>query len=91
MALGGFLQVICDEFNRRALPLVWRLNAFPPELIPSLTHGDIESVDLKDLGQFSSAYANVPSFDLSDAENHIRSLAGFPERQSATDGESPAS
>ena len=88
MALGGFLRVICDEFNRRAIQLIWKLNAFDPALMPTLCHGDIESVDLKELAQFISAYANIPGFDLSDAEDHVRQLAGFPERQtSATDAE----
>jgi hypothetical protein len=81
MALGGFLRVICDEFNRRALPLLWRLNAFDPALMPCLTHGDVESVDLKDLGAFLTAYAGVPSFEMSDLENPVRVLAGLPERQ----------
>jgi hypothetical protein len=79
MALGGFLQVIADEFNRRALPLIWRLNAFNPARQPTLCHGDIESVDLKDLAQFITAYSQS-GFDLSDLEGHIRQLAGFPER-----------
>jgi hypothetical protein len=81
MALAGFLQVITDEFNRKVIPLLWRLNAFDPALMPTLCHGDIESLDLKDLSSFLTAYAGVPSFDLTDVENHIRGLAGFPERQ----------
>src|SRR5262252_9063425 len=80
MALGGFLLVIADVFNRHAIPLVWRLNAFPPERMPVLTHGDVESVDLKELGQFITAYGRIKGFDLTDMENHIRVLAGFPER-----------
>jgi len=81
MALGGFLGAICDVFNREAIPLIWRLNAFPPALRPTLCHGDIESVDMKDLAQFISAYSQIPAFDLADVENHVRTLAGFPERQ----------
>jgi hypothetical protein len=80
MALGGFLQVIADVFNRQAIPLIWRLNAFPDALRPTLCHGDIESVDLKDLATFISAYSQVGGFDVSDLENHVRRLAGFPER-----------
>jgi hypothetical protein len=79
MALGGFLRVIADEFNRRALPLLWRLNAFPEALRPTLCHGDVETVDLRDLSAFISAYAQA-GFDVSDLENDVRRLAGFPER-----------
>jgi hypothetical protein len=59
--------------------------------MPCLTHGDIESVDLKDLGQFIVQYSQVPGFTLDDAENYVRELAGFPERQEpANDPDSAA-
>ena len=81
--LGGFLQVICDVFNRRAIPLLWRLNAFEPALQPTLCHGDVESVDMKDLAPFLREYNRVKGFDMADVENYIRGLVGWPERQPA--------
>jgi hypothetical protein len=89
MSLAGYLQVICDEFNRHALPTVWRLNAFPDALRPTLAHGDVESVDLKELSQFITSYGRA--FNLTDLENHIRQMAGFPERLDAETNPLPPS
>jgi hypothetical protein len=90
VALGGFLRVIADEFNRRCLPLLWRLNAFDPARMPTLQYGDIESVDLKDLSSFLTAYTQVPQFDLGDLENTIRERAGLPERLAPAHDGAPA-
>jgi len=81
MSLGGYLTAIQDEFNQRCLPLVWRLNAFPPALRPTLEHGDVETVDLTELARFMLSFGRV--FNLQDSENHIRALAGLPERPGA--------
>ena len=89
MSLGGYLTAIKDEFNRRCIPLLWRLNAFPPDLMPQLTHGDIESVDLTELARFVLSFGRV--FNLTDLENHIRGLAGFPEREGAEQNPLPPS
>jgi hypothetical protein len=89
MALAGYLRVICDEVNRRALPTIWRLNAFPDAFMPALSHGDIESVDLKELSQFITSYGRA--FSLQDLENHIRTMAGFPERPDAATNPLPPS
>jgi hypothetical protein len=81
VALGGYLQVVTDEINRRCLPLLWRLNAFPPALMPTLAHGDVESLDLTELSRFILSFSRV--FNATDLENPIRRMAGLPERQGA--------
>lgn len=78
MALSGYLEVIEDVVNRRIIPLLWRLNALPDDCMPRLAHGDVESVDLKELGEFIKDYADA-GFDPADLDNHIRSLVEFPE------------
>ena len=81
MSLGGYLTVIKDEFNRRLLPLLWRLNAFPDALMPTLRHGDVETVDLTELARFILSFGRI--YPMADLENHIRGLAGLPERENA--------
>lgn len=81
MSLGGYLTVIKDEVNRRLMPLLWRLNALPPEYMPELTHGDVETVDLTELARFMLSFGRV--YPMQDLENHIRTMAGLPEREGA--------
>jgi len=82
MGLSGHVDGIEDVFNRRALPLLWTLNAFPAAKRPCLRHGDVESVDLRELGEFVKDLAQA-SFETRDLDNHVRTLAGFPERDEA--------
>jgi hypothetical protein len=81
MSLGGFLAVIKDEFNRRCLPLLWRLNAFPEPMRPELAHGDLETMDLTELARFMLSFGRI--YNMQDLENQIRTLAGLPERPGA--------
>jgi hypothetical protein len=82
MALAGYLRVIEDVINRRVIPLLWRLNALPEDCMPTLVHGDVESVDLKDVGQFIKDVSDA-GFDVADLENHVRRLVEMPERDEA--------
>ncbi len=54
VALGAWLDSICAVVNRHAIPRLFRLNGMPANRLPSLTHGDIESVDLTELGEYIS-------------------------------------
>lgn len=85
MALGGFLLAIADVFNRRAIPQLWRLNALPEETRPTLVHGDVESISLRDLGTFIKDMA-MAGFDVLDLEQHVRMVAGFPEKEEIDPG-----
>lgn len=81
MSLGGYLTATKDEFNQRCTPLIWRLNAFPPEMLGELVHSDVETVDLTELARFMLSFGRV--YNMQDLENHIRGLAGLPERPGA--------
>ncbi|MFW6202299.1 MAG: phage portal protein family protein, partial [Gemmatimonadota bacterium] len=52
VALGAWLDEIQDVLNRHALPRLFRLNGLPTEAMPRFVHGDIESVDLTELGEY---------------------------------------
>lgn len=53
-AIGSFLDSDCEVINRHAIPRLLAINGMPTENPPKLTHGDIESVDLTELGDFIS-------------------------------------
>lgn len=79
VALGTYLDEIKSVMNRHAFPRLWRLNGLPRETMPSLDHGDVESVDLNELGQFVLRMAQA-GFDMTDidVENEVRRRARFP-------------
>jgi len=89
MSLGGYLTAIKDEFNRRLVPLIWRLNAFPPKYMGSLEHGDVETIDLTELARFMLSFGRI--YNMTDMENTIRTMAGLPERPGAETNPLPPS
>lgn len=54
VALGAWLDSICAVVNRHAIPRLFRLNGRPTDRLPGLTHGDIESINLTELGEYIS-------------------------------------
>jgi hypothetical protein len=82
-AIGAWLDVVADNFNRLSIPRLGRLNGWPMDGLPRLEYGDIESVDLRELGDFISKLAGaMPDLLVGDEdlENWIRKQAGWPER-----------
>lgn len=84
LAIGTYLDIICEVFNNQAIPRLIDLNGDHFKGItdyPKMVHGDIEEPDLAALGDFLakmfSAGALVPDEEL---EDWIRDTAGLPER-----------
>jgi hypothetical protein len=84
VAIGAWLAVVREEVQCRAIPELLRLNGMKPPAMPQLKHGDIESVDLKDLGEYisklSGAGANLfPEDGTGDAlKAHLLRQAKLP-------------
>lgn len=85
-AIGTFLDIICGVFNNQGIPRLIDLNGENFAGIsgyPQLVHGDIEQQNLGDLGTFIKDMTGVgiitPDADL---EQHIRSIAELPRKQS---------
>lgn len=81
VAIGAWLDSIADTFNRYAVPRLFKLNNFKTNVdLPKLVHGDVESVDLAELGSFIGALsgAGVELFPDTNLENHLRKQAGLP-------------
>lgn len=81
-AIGAWLGSIAGVFNRVAIPQLFRLNGFQIKKLPQLTHGDIESVDLTELGQFITQLsgAGAQLFPDEDLENWLKRQAKMPVR-----------
>ena len=84
MAIGSYLDIICEVFNNVAIPALIDINGDHFAGItdyPQLTHGDVEDANLEKLGNFIHQMvgcgALIPDEGL---EDFIRDAAGMPER-----------
>jgi len=80
VAIGTFLDEIESVFNTHAIPRLFKLNGFKLDKLPSLKHGDIETPDLEELGNFVSKLsgAGMELFPDEQLENHLRKVANLP-------------
>ena len=81
LAIGAFLDVICETFNRKAIPALVELNRrhFPNAEYPQLIHGDIETQDLSKLGAFVKEMCVIGLLTPDDElENFLREQASLP-------------
>ena len=93
VAIGAFLDVICETFNNQGIPALIDINGSHFEGMtdyPKLTHGDIEDVDITKLAAFIKDLTGVgvlvPDEDL---EDYVREAAHLPERTASEDRRVP--
>jgi hypothetical protein len=81
MALGSFLDIISETFNRFAIPRLFALNDIPISSFPKIVHGDVESTDLGELGDYITklAGAGMPLFPNPKLEAHLLKVGNMPE------------
>lgn len=84
MAIGAYLDIVCEVFNNQGIPQLIDLNGEHFAGItdyPQLTHGDIENPDLEALGAFlnnvTGAGILIPD---EGVEDYVREVSGLPER-----------
>lgn len=75
MAMGGILNLVSQVVNTQLMPRLWRLNGWQRPH-PTLEHGDIESLNLADIGAFATSMAGA-GFDVMRFEEQFWRLAGF--------------
>jgi len=80
VAIGTFLDEIQDVINTYAIPRLFRLNDFKVEKLPTLRHGDVESMDLEELGNFIQRLsgAGMPLFPNKELEKYLLEVANLP-------------
>lgn len=79
-AIGAFLDIVAEVFNRYAIPRLFALNDFKITGYPKLKHGDLGSVDLNELGNYIQklAQAGMPLFPNDALQKHLMEIAGMP-------------
>ena len=84
LAIGAYLDVICEVFNNQAIPRLIDLNGDHFKGItdyPRMAHGDIEDVDLTQFADYVTKLVGsgvlVPDEEL---EKEIRRVGGLPEK-----------
>lgn len=89
-AIGGFLKQIAAPLNNRLIPELWRRNGFSYDLMPTLTHGDVETVDLDQLCKLidTMAGAGATVFPDRELENVLRERGGLPQAPEDSDADS---
>lgn len=89
-ALGAILKVIASVVNRIAVPRLFAVNPGLQnvEELPELVPGDLETPDLKELGEYVSSLAGAGAqlFPDDRLENHLRGVANLPERAEEEEG-----
>jgi hypothetical protein len=82
LSVGAYLGEIASVMNRLAIPRLFRANGMTRPKYPQLTSGDIETVDLKELGDYITklAQAGVPLFPSADGalERYVMEQANLP-------------
>jgi hypothetical protein len=79
-AIGAYMDMICDTFNRRAISELLAVNGLPGKA--KLVHGDIESPDLNELSSYvlRLSQAGAPLFPDDELEDALREAANLPKR-----------
>lgn len=87
-AIGTYLDMICQVFNTQAIPRLIELNGKAFGGIsdyPKLIHGDIESRNLEELGEFVKSTVGCGILTPDETlEDYLRREAGLPERDELT-------
>jgi hypothetical protein len=80
-SIGAFLDIVCETFNRFAVPRLFALNDFQITDYPKIMHGDIEAVDLKELSGYIKTLtdAGMPMFPDEKLEQYLKKVANLPE------------
>lgn len=79
VAIGTYLDAIAEVINRHAIPRLFTINGWAPGRHPTLTHGDIESVDVQGLSTFVSQLVSVGAITVDDeVEDALRKAGGLP-------------
>ena len=86
-ALGAWLDEIASVLNQHAVPRLFKLNGFKLEGLPKLVPGDIETPNLKDLGEYISKLSGSGAtlFPDNELENVLRGFASLPEKKDDDD------
>lgn len=88
VAIGAFLDIICETFNSQGIPSLIDINGQHFAGIteyPKMTHGDIEDADITKVAAFIKDMTGIGVLIPDDGlEDYIRQVGHLPERTSDT-------
>lgn len=88
VAIGTFLDIICETFNSQGIPALIDINGEHFAGItdyPVMTHGDIEDMDITKVSQFLKDMTGIGLLIPDDGlEDYVRQVGHLPERTSDT-------
>lgn len=88
VAIGAFLDIICETFNSQGIPSLIDMNGQHFAGIteyPKMTHGDIEDSDIAKVGAFIKDMTSIGVLVPDDGlEDYIRQVGRLPQRTSDT-------
>ena len=88
VAIGAFLDIICQTFNNQGIPALIDINGQHFAGItdyPKMTHGDIEDADITKVAAFIKDMTGIGVLVPDDGlEDYIRQVGHLPERTSDT-------
>ena len=88
LAIGSYLDIICEVFNNQAIPRLIDLNGEHFKGItdyPTMEHGDIEDTDLMAFSTFLKDMIGIGVLQPDEAlEDEVRRVGGLPERTETT-------
>lgn len=84
MAIGSFLDIICETFNNQGIPKLIDINGKHFESItdyPKLVHGDIEDQDIEKLAKYIKEMVGIGILSPDDElEDFVRQAGHLPDR-----------
>lgn len=88
VAIGAFLDIICETFNSQGIPALIDINGQHFAGIteyPKMTHGDIEDSDITKVASFIKDMTGIGVLIPDDGiEDYVRQVGHLPERTSTT-------
>lgn len=87
LAVGTYLDIICEVFNNQAIPRLIDVNGEHFKGItdyPYMKHGDIEDANLEKIGAFIQQMVGAGTLTPDDElEDYIRQISNLPERKTS--------
>ena len=84
MAIGAYLDIICEVFNNKAIPALIDINGEHFSGItdyPTMTHGDIEDVDVSQMSAFLKDMVGIGILIPDEGlEDYVRQVGNLPMR-----------
>jgi hypothetical protein len=79
---GAILDIICEVFNRYGIPRLLEINNIDLKHAPNLVHGDIETPDLIELGDYIVKLVTTGMMAPDEkTESYLRRAANLPQKE----------